>query len=325
VHHLEEGEKAKPRSIDTETSPSRPPYPIVLVHGFSGFNSLGPLQYFYRVIKVLAEEGETEIFAPALPPFHSIEGRAAYLGRALDGVLDQTRADKVHIIAHSQGGLDARYAIAALGYGDRVASLITVATPHRGTPLADYVLRLPEGLLDPLARTLAWVLGVLDDQGELPPADSGQGTTRRTDLTASLASLSTANMSTFNERFPDPPEVPLYSIAGVSNLSRADEICRESQWGALERVDVMDPLLIGTAAVLAGANLLAPVPNDGIVPTASMRRGIFLGCIPADHFDQVGQLLDNGPQFVSGFDHLAFYRDLVTMIRRFEKTGFPLK
>ena len=286
---------------------SKSPWPVVLVHGFSGFNS----------------EGETGVFAPLLPPYHSIEERAPYLARAIDGIIDESGAGKVHIIAHSQGGLDARYVISALGYDDRVASLVTVATPHRGTPLADYALRLPEGLLDPVERTLAWVLGFLVDRGKIPPADSEEGTTWRTDLTAALESLSTAGMSAFNQRFPDPPGFPLYSVAGVSSLNRADDICREGRWGGLDRVDAIDPVLIGTATVLAGANVLAPVPNDGIVPTASMIRGIFLGCVPADHFDQVGHLVYGGPQLVSGFNHIDFYRDLVAMLREFEKTGFP--
>src|SRR5207249_8887306 len=43
----------------------------------------------------------------------------------------------VNIVAHSMGGLDARYAISQLGLGGRVASLITIGTPHLGTPLAD--------------------------------------------------------------------------------------------------------------------------------------------------------------------------------------------
>jgi len=307
---------------DAGASPSGPPYPVVLVHGFSGFSSEGPLQYFYRVVETLAEDGETRVFAPLLPPYHSVEERAPYLARGIDGVLDRTGAGKVHIIAHSQGGIDARYVISALGYGDRVASLITVATPHHGTPLADHVLRLPGGLRDPVERTLAWVLGVLEDRGTIPPA-SEESAAWRTDLTASLVSLSTSGMADFNERFPDLSGVPLYSVAGVSNLSRADDICRESRWGSLERVDVIDPLLIGTASVLAGPKVLAPVPNDGIVPTASMIRGVFLGCIPADHFDQVGHLIYGGPQLVSGFNHLDFYRGLVAMIRDFEKTGFP--
>lgn len=46
---------------------------------------------------------------------------------------------KVHLIAHSMGGLDARYYISVLGGHQHVYSLTTVATPHRGSPIADWV------------------------------------------------------------------------------------------------------------------------------------------------------------------------------------------
>ena len=45
-------------------------------------------------------------------------------------------------------------------------------------------------------------------------------------------------------------------------------------------------------------------PNDGVVPAASCIWGRFLGCIPSDHFDQVGQIYG-----VSDFDHEGFYLD----------------
>jgi len=47
----------------------------------------------------------------------------------------------VNIVAHSMGGLDARYMISCLEpKGVEVRSLVTVATPHRGSAFADYVL-----------------------------------------------------------------------------------------------------------------------------------------------------------------------------------------
>ena len=44
---------------------------------------------------------------------------------------------KIHIIAHSMGGLDSRYMISKLGMADRVLSLTTISTPHHGSPIAD--------------------------------------------------------------------------------------------------------------------------------------------------------------------------------------------
>lgn len=291
-----------------------PPYPIVFVHGFSGFNSLGPLEYFFRVLDSLHEEGETLIFAPAIPAYNSIEARAEVLAAQIDQILAETGATKVHLIAHSQGGLDSRHVISTLGYADRVATLTTVATPHRGTPLADYVLRLPEDTLDPVARTLAWMIGALDD----PESSGGDDDNWRQDMDASATSLATYNMQAYNDSHPDDPRVPIFSYVGVSNLQKANDICEHSDWGRLRRVDILDPLLLGSSAVLSGWDPFDRIPNDGIVPSASMVWGHFVGCIPADHFDQIGQIADFFPNVVSGFDHVDFYRKLVANIRAWE-------
>ena len=56
------------------------------------------------------------------------------------GILEETGAGKVNIIAHSKGGLDSRYAISKLGMAPFVASLTTINTPHRGCEFADYLL-----------------------------------------------------------------------------------------------------------------------------------------------------------------------------------------
>src|SRR5207245_6473457 len=48
--------------------------------------------------------------------------------------------EPVNLIAHSMGGLDARYMITHLGMAEHVRSLTTVSTPHRGTYLVDWFL-----------------------------------------------------------------------------------------------------------------------------------------------------------------------------------------
>lgn len=57
----------------------------------------------------------------------------------------ETGCEKVNIIAHSKGGLDARYLITRLGMGETVASLTTIST-HRGSELLDLLGKLPDGL-----------------------------------------------------------------------------------------------------------------------------------------------------------------------------------
>ena len=62
------------------------------------------------------------------------------LAKRILQIQQETGCEKVNIIAHSKGGLDARYAIAMCGIEDYVASLTTINTPHRECEFADYLL-----------------------------------------------------------------------------------------------------------------------------------------------------------------------------------------
>ena len=59
-------------------------------------------------------------------------------------MLEKTSAEKVNIIAHSRGGLEARYVIGALGMENAVASLTTMATPHAGSKTMNIALKFPD-------------------------------------------------------------------------------------------------------------------------------------------------------------------------------------
>ncbi len=118
-------------------------HPVVLAHGLLGFDKIAiggrEHSYFRGVTGHLMRVG-AEVHRPRVPPYASIAQRAAELAR----LVRMIRAKKVNIIAHSMGGLDARYAIAKLGLADRVVSLVTIGTPHLGTPVADLGARLSE-------------------------------------------------------------------------------------------------------------------------------------------------------------------------------------
>jgi len=75
--------------------------------------------------------------------------------------------------------------------------------------------------------------------------------------------------------------------------------------------DEMTPLLWLTAPWAArslsdGGQPLTS-PSDGMVSVESAKWGRFRGCVPADHYDLVGQLADHGPDPDTGWDALRFY------------------
>ena len=94
------------------------------------------LHYFRGIRSQLGSEGFI-VREPNVGFASSLASRAKDLKPQIEGVLQETGSDKVHIIAHSMGGLDSRFIIAKLGMADRVASLTTIGTPHLGSAFAD--------------------------------------------------------------------------------------------------------------------------------------------------------------------------------------------
>ncbi|MCP4499632.1 MAG: alpha/beta fold hydrolase [Deltaproteobacteria bacterium] len=300
------------------------PYPIVLVHGFTGFTDLGPLEYFFGVKELLESLG-TPTFTPAQPPYNSSEERSRVLAEHIDQILDDTWSEKVHVICHSQGGMDCRRLVSQLGYDDKIATLTTIATPHHGTPLADIALAAPDGVINPAGQMLGWLLGSLEGAPSDNAWDNDSEVTADAwdpHLSEAVVALSSQGAEDFNDAHPDVEGFPYFSVAAVSNLKRGGEIC---EGGLLfdkpNRFDSVDPLLVASGALISGS-IFSPRRNDGLVPTDSMKWGMFLGCIPADHLDEIGQIADLLPGTISGFDHLLFYRDLHDFIRQWERDTY---
>ena len=161
--------------------------PLIFTHGFGRFDILihlarqcfpspggvrwfnrtigDALGYFRHVGRTLEERG-FEVHEVATALGGSLEGRAARLGRAVERVLAPGDPQaKANIIAHSMGGLDARYMITRLRMADRVASLVTIGTPHLGSSFADWRLQdqtLPRGIVTRLTAVGVNLTGLFD-------------------------------------------------------------------------------------------------------------------------------------------------------------------
>lgn len=125
------------------TTYQTPRNPIVLAHGLLGFDELHvagkflPGVHYWRGITEALTANNIEVITASVPASASIEERAAKLGRDIE---QKAHGKSVNIVAHSMGGLDARYMISRLRPPNvRVLSLTTIASPHRGSAFADYV------------------------------------------------------------------------------------------------------------------------------------------------------------------------------------------
>jgi pimeloyl-ACP methyl ester carboxylesterase len=149
-----------------------------LIPGFFGFGKFGELSYFSGVkeaIEASFQELGLAVTVTEVPtlPMSSIRFRAALVLETLAEVASKEEGP-IHLVGHSTGGLDARLAIAptaslpskvVFDAYDRIKTLVTVCTPHYGTPVATYFTR-PLGRF--LIRTLGRYLIFMLERGRVP-------------------------------------------------------------------------------------------------------------------------------------------------------------
>jgi triacylglycerol esterase/lipase EstA (alpha/beta hydrolase family) len=154
---------------------------IYLVPGFLGFAHLGRLTYYGHVRRILSERLTTAGLDPRIhivrtSPTASLPDRAARVAEVIDATARRGGAP-LHLIGHSSGGLDVRLltapgvglptALDVEGLAARVRTVVTVSTPHRGTPIASFFTTLQgQRLMQLLSLSTIYVLNF----GHLPLA-----------------------------------------------------------------------------------------------------------------------------------------------------------
>ncbi len=183
-------------------------YPLFMIHG-TGFRDRSWFNYWGRIPEALASKG-AQIHYGNQDSWATVENNALSLKERMKEVLAETGAQKVNIIAHSKGGLEARYIISTLGMADSVASLTTISTPHHGSKTMDFVCALPSFLFK-IASVFAnlW-FRILGDSNP--------------DFHYVCKQFTTGYTDEFNRNNPDAQSVYYQSYAGVMGNSFSDFI-----------------------------------------------------------------------------------------------------
>lgn len=112
--------------------------PILLVHGLIDNRSI-----FARLQRTLRHRGFGRVETVNLPLYASdVPTVAGMLGELVADACLRSGHSQVHVVAHSLGGLVARYYVQVLAGDERVHTLVTLGTPHEGTRLAHLVPRV---------------------------------------------------------------------------------------------------------------------------------------------------------------------------------------
>ncbi|MDR1209595.1 MAG: triacylglycerol lipase [Clostridiales bacterium] len=259
-------------------------YPLLMLHGV-GFRDFKFLNYWGRIPKTLMRRGAT-IYYGNQEAWGTVESNAADVVKRIDEMLAETGAEKVNILAHSKGGLDARYAVSRLGVADKVASLTTVSTPHRGTPLADVLIRMPGWIQNLIARFVDWYFRAI---GDTNPQFLAVG-----------KSFTTGYAARFNDEMPDVSGVYYQSYMSVMR-------------GAFSFAPLSLPYLIIKRA--------SGEENDGLVPVSSSKWGEFKGVFRNRRRRGIshGDIIDLTRRDFSRFDVVSTYVGIVSNLK---KQGF---
>jgi triacylglycerol lipase len=268
-------------------------YPMVLAHGMGGFDEFWGLAYYVGVQDELRNQGYAA-YTSRVDPMNGSDVRGKQLAKFIDKVLACTCADKVNILGHSQGGIDARYVTDVMGYGNRVASITTIAAPHHGTPVADALLGLVPNAADGLVDFFVWVVGGIYTESLEEP-----------ETRAALTWCSTACIAQFTKDYPPDPQVKRYSFAGRAGLSAKGT--PECNGADLNNPKNKAPLHVAMTPGWVFLGGLDGVDNDGLVTVESAKYGHFRGCVAADHIQEIGMFVAMWPVF----DHHAFYLEHV--------------
>jgi triacylglycerol lipase len=117
--------------------------PIVMVHGIADNHSI-----FTVLRRALRRRGFARVVSVDYGWLATdLRTLATRLGGAVERVCNRTGYERVNVVAHSMGGLVARYYVQRLGGDARVKTLVTMGTPHSGT-------RWAAGLPHPVLRQL---------------------------------------------------------------------------------------------------------------------------------------------------------------------------
>ena len=270
-------------------------YPIVLVHGFIGFDDIGgAVDYFNGIPSALADDG-ADVHVVQVSAGNSSEVRGEQLLTQVEEILAATGAAKVNLIAHSQGSPDSRYVASVRP--ELVASVSSVGGANWGTALADTIQDAANPLAVELGNAFFSFIDLISDGGGLPQDSEG-----------ALSTLATATAVEFNQQYP----------AGLPSQYCGDDSAevvngiRYYSWGGASILtnpfDISDGLFAITS-------LAFDEENDGIVPQCGQKLGRVLNIdYNMNHADQVNHVL--GLTALFGPNPVSLFRQQANRLKR---------
>jgi triacylglycerol lipase len=227
-------------------------YPVVLVHGMMAKDF--PFWHAFRGISDFLEKQKIPVYITNRDGVGNVTNCAQQLKEEILEILKKENCDKVNLIAHSKGGVDARYMISRLGMAEHIASLTTLSSPHHGSRVAVHLLNMPRFFRNILEFSLNTFFRLWGDQNP--------------DAVQMAQDLTPEAMAEFNKNVPDAPGVYYQSYASVAPRAK-------------------NPFLLIPYRL---SRKWEQRPTDGMVAVESAQWSNYRGCLrkPTDHFHLAG-------------------------------------
>lgn len=284
-------------------------YPIVMVPGAAAFDTALGIDYWYGITGKLRRYG-ADVYVTNLSSIQSNEQRSEELIEDLENILAITGAEKVNLIAHSQGALAARYAAAVMP--ERIASVTTVFGMNRGTHFSNgFRSSIEEGsflesvgafLVDNVFNFVEFMSGVPQD-GSYNSEQRGQQ-----NLLALADATDINKVAEFNRQYPQglPAKDCMNNQNGTQGevssqyfVNRNVNGVRYYSWGGVKaRTNWFDPL---DSVFVSVVSLFVPKDFvwDGLVPNCGHGLGNGLKMnYKHNHFDAINQTMGLGHWFM---------------------------
>lgn len=267
-------------------------YPIVLVHGLSGFDDILGVDYWYGIPEILSEGG-ADVFVTQVATTNTPEVRGEQLIPQIEEVLAITGADKVNLFGHSHGSPTARYVASVRP--ELVASVTSIGGVNKGTPFAETVNTISGND----GRSFAPLLTVGDAVASGIDFISSGGFEQ--DFAAAFMSITPAETEKFNQLHPGG--VPKSQCGEGDYVYNG--IYYYSWTGNKPVTNLLDPL----EAVLVTASLSFPEgeESDGAIGVCSSHLGMTIrDDFRMNHLDEINQTL--GIHGLTDTDPVTIYR-----------------
>ncbi|OZG71186.1 hypothetical protein BTA51_22725 [Hahella sp. CCB-MM4] len=312
-------------SLTAQAGNSSTRYPIVMVGGATSFDTfdlgLFEIDYWYGITDALRRDG-AEVYVTNLSGLQSNEVRGDELIDDVQAILTLTGAEKVNLIAHSQGALASRYVAAVMP--DRIASVTTVAGMNRGTHISPWSRSVVEDLGITSGSTaeqllevfvgLIFTFGWEGGSAAGTDGDYNSPTRKWQSFLALEAATNPENVELFNQQYP--AGLPSENCMLVNGGQRGDVADSSNtvvngvhyySIGAKSNADfttfweIFDPvywLITGTLNAAVVPKFDKQYQWDGLVPQCGHKLGDFVGNYYMSHFDAIGHFAGITPSFV---------------------------